>query len=179
MRVSIVATALDGETPESRSVVNMVHRIHNRNTGYSENNFSTNNNIPVSPSLETIQGATALKLDNEIKTELEPIHESKQEATSTNDLETGVSLDNASYLENNINQEQTHKDEVQEEVVIDDISIYEEKPSENLETNSNEVPQLFSDEVNPSTSSEDNLNENLKNEEEEFEIPAFLRKQKF
>ena len=179
MRVSIVATALDGETPESRSVVNMVHRIHNRNTGYSENNFSTNNNIPVSPSLETIQGATALKLDNEIKSELEPIHESKQEAISTNDLETGVSLDNASYLENNINQEQTHKDEVQEEVVIDDISIYEEKPAENLDTNSNEVPQLFSDEVNPSTSSEDNLSENLKNEEEEFEIPAFLRKQKF
>ena len=179
MRVSIVATALDGETPESRSVVNMVHRIHNRNTGYSENNFSTNNNIPVSPSLETIQGATALKLDNEIKSELEPIHENKQEAISTNDLETGVSLDNASYLENNINQEQTHKDEVQEEVVIDDISIYEEKPAENLETNSNEVPQLFSDEVNPSTSSEDNLSENLKNEEEEFEIPAFLRKQKF
>ena len=173
MRVSIVATALDGETPESRSVVNMVHRIHNRNTGYSENNFSTNNNIPVSPSLETIQGATALKLDNEIKAELEPIHESKQEA-STNDLETGVSLDNASYLENNINQEHTHKDEVQEEVVIDDISIYEEKPAENLETNSNEVPQLFSDEVNPSTSSEDNLSENLKNEEEEFEIPAFF-----
>ena len=162
-----------------RDSVNMVHRIHNRNTGYSENNFSTNNNIPVSPSLETIQGATALKLDNEIKAELEPIHESKQEAISTNDLETGVSLDNASYLENNINQEQTHKDEVQEEVVIDDISIYEEKPAENLETNSNEVPQLFSDEVNPSTSSEDNLSENLKNEEEEFEIPAFLRKQKF
>ena len=179
MRVSIVATALDGETPESRSVVNMVHRIHNRNTGYSENNFSTNNNIPVSPSLETIQGATALKLDNEIKSELEPIHENKQEAISTNDLETGVSLDNASYLENNINQEQTHKDEVQEEVIIDDISIYEEKPAENLETNSNEVPQLFSDEGNPSTSSEDNLSENLKNEEEEFEIPAFLRKQKF
>ena len=179
MRVSIVATALDGEMPESRSVVNMVHRIHNRNTGYSENNFSTNNNIPVSPSLETIQGATALKLDNEIKAELEPIHESKQEAISTNDLETGVSLDNAAYLENNDNQEHTHKDEVQEEVVIDDISIYEEKPAENLETNSNEVPQLFSDEVNPSTSSEDNLSENLKNEEEEFEIPAFLRKQKF
>ena len=94
-------------------------------------------------------------------------------------LETGVSLDNASYLENNINQEHTHKDEVQEEVVIDDISIYEEKPAENLETNSNEVPQLFSDEVNPSTSSEDNQSEDLKNEEEEFEIPAFLRKQKF
>jgi len=179
MRVSIVATALDGDIPESKSVVNMVHRIHNRNTGYSENNLSNSNNIPVSPSLETIQGATALKLDNEVKAELEPIYENKQEVSSTTDLETGVSLDNAAYLENNDNQEHTHKDEVQEEVVIDDISIYEEKPAENLETTSNEVPQLFSDEVNLSASSEDNQSENLKNEEEEFEIPAFLRKQKF
>ena len=94
-------------------------------------------------------------------------------------MDSGISLDSASYFENNLNQEQTHKDEVQEEVIIDDISIYEEKPTENLETNSNEVPQLFSDEVNPSTSSEDNQSEDLKNEEEEFEIPAFLRKQKF
>ena len=45
MRVSIVATALDGESPESRSVVNMVHRIHNRNIGYSENSFNSNNSM--------------------------------------------------------------------------------------------------------------------------------------
>ena len=31
MRVSIVATALDGQQPESKSVINMVHRIQNRN----------------------------------------------------------------------------------------------------------------------------------------------------
>ena len=31
MRVSIVALALDGLVPISKSVVNMVHRIHNRN----------------------------------------------------------------------------------------------------------------------------------------------------
>ena len=41
------------------------------------------------------------------------------------------------------------------------------------------MSQLFSDEVNPIPSSENNTSENLKNEEEEFEIPAFLRKQKF
>ena len=31
IRVSIVATALDGQQPESKSVINMVHRIQNRN----------------------------------------------------------------------------------------------------------------------------------------------------
>ena len=61
------------------------------------------------------------------------------------------------------------------------LSLYEKKPLDISESNNqSEVsPQLFSDEVNPSTSSEDNQSENLKNEEEEFEIPAFLRKQKF
>ena len=36
IRVSIVATSLDGHQPESKSVVNMVHRIQNRNQGYSD-----------------------------------------------------------------------------------------------------------------------------------------------
>ena len=85
-----------------------------------------------------------------------------------------------------LNQDQDHKDtkkeEAQEEVVIDDISIYEEKPIENTEMNSIKeegFPQLFSDEAKTKTSSEDNNSEDMKNEEEEFEIPAFLRKQKF
>ena len=183
MRVSIVATALDGEAPETRSVVNMVHRINNRNPGYSESNFNSNSNMPVSPSLDSFQGATALKLEEEIKTEQETLNVSKQEISSQTSLDPGISLDNATYFENNlVQQEETHKDEVQEEVVIDDISIYEEKPIENTEMNSNTeegVPQLFSDEVEPKTSSEDNHSETIKNEEEEFEIPAFLRKQKF
>ena len=41
IRVSIVATALDGQQPESKSVINMVHRIQNRNPGYSD--FTTTN----------------------------------------------------------------------------------------------------------------------------------------
>ena len=98
-------------------------------------------------------------------------------------MDAGISLDNAAYFENNLNQDQTHRDEAAEEVVIDEISVYEEKSSDTTERNSTkdeDVPQLFSDEGNYSTSSEDNLSENFKNEEEEeFEIPAFLRKQKF
>ena len=31
IRVSIVATSLDGQQPETKSVINMVHRIQNRN----------------------------------------------------------------------------------------------------------------------------------------------------
>ena len=42
-----------------------------------------------------------------------------------------------------------------------------------------ETMDEFSDEENSPASSEDNINANFKNEEEEFEIPAFLRKQKF
>ena len=103
MRVSIVATALDGEAPETRSVVNMVHRINNRNHGYSESNFATSsNNVPSSPSLDSIQGATALKLDDEIKTEQETINENKQEINTQTNLDSGISLDSASYFENNL-----------------------------------------------------------------------------
>ena len=59
------------------------------------------------------------------------------------------------------------------------------KDEEILKDNNQEefTPPLFSDEVNLDTSSEGNINidnDPLKNEEDtEFEIPAFLRKQKF
>ena len=70
MSVSIVATALDGQQPESKSVINMVHRIQNRNPGYSDFsamqknsqlNYQCNNAF-----FPTIDGANALKLRNEI-----------------------------------------------------------------------------------------------------------------
>ena len=32
----LLQTALDGQQPESKSVINMVHRIQNRNPGYSD-----------------------------------------------------------------------------------------------------------------------------------------------
>ena len=182
MRVSIVATALDGEAPESKSVVNMVHRIHNRNSGYSETNTSTTNNIPKSPSLDSIQGATALKLDNEVQTNPETLITSEKELNKETNIDPGISLDNAAYFENNLYHDENHKEVEPEEVVIDDISVYEEKSNDIPEADASQdedVPQLFSDGENTTSSSGDNLNENFKNEEEEFEIPAFLRKQKF
>ena len=172
MRVSIVATALDGDNPHGKSVLNNVHRIYTRSSGYSED-IQSNINIPSVPEPGSIQGATALKLEEEISPKL------------NEDLISGISLENASFVENNLNQDQTQdhpKDDNLEETVIEDISLYEEKTkdiSEPIENDNEASPQLFSDETSNQTSSENNDEEVMQSEDEDFEIPAFLRKQKF
>ena len=170
MRVSIVATALDGESPHGKTVLNNVHRIHTRGSGYS-NDIQSNLTMPSIPEPGSIQGATALKLEEEIST------------NPKEDLISGISLENASFVENNLNQDQIQdsvKDEPLDETVIEDISLYEDKSQDTSQTIENEAfPQLFSDEVTNETSSESNDQEVIKSDEEDFEIPAFLRKQKF
>jgi len=170
MRVSIVATALDGESPHGKTVLNNVHRIHTRSSGYSDD-IQSNLIIPSIPEPGSIQGATALKLEEEIST------------NPKEDLISGISLENASFVENNLNQDQIQnsvEDEPLDETVIEDISLYEDKSQDSSQTIENEVsPQLFSDEVTNETSSESNNQEVIKSDEEDFEIPAFLRKQKF
>ncbi len=173
MRVSIVATALDGENPHGgKSVLNNVHRIHTRSSGYTDEILS-NISIPSMPEAGSIQGATALKLEEEISPQ------------TNEDLISGISLENASFVENNLNQDQVQdhaKDEPLEETVIEDISLYEDKSKDISQTLENETevsPQLFSDEVSNETSSESNDQVVIKSDDEDFEIPAFLRKQKF
>ena len=172
MRVSIVATALDGESPHGKSILNNVHRIHSRSSGYSED-IQSNINMPSMPEPGSIQGATALKLEEEVSPKI------------NEDLISGISLENASFVENNLNQDQIQnnsKDEDLEETIIEDISLYEEKSKDVLKPteNDNEVsPQLFSDEIRDQISSENNEEEVTQSEDEDFEIPAFLRKQKF
>ena len=129
--------------------------------------------MPSIPDAGSIQGATALKLDQEISPK------------QNEELISGISLENASFVENNLNQDQIQesgKDEPLDETVIEDISLYDDKSQDRTETtdNDNEVsPQLFSDEVSNEASSESNYDEVVKSEDEDFEIPAFLRKQKF
>ena len=182
MRVSIVATALDGETPDSKSITNNVHRIHTRAAGYTED-VQKNVDMPTMPDIGSIQGATALKLNNEVEENQSPIINTNQEniINKDEDLVSGVSLENASYFENDLKQDQNNTKEELEETIIEEISLFEEKTkvSPNPNTQDEASPQLFSDEVSSTTSSESNIDEHLRNEEEEdFEIPAFLRKQK-
>ena len=189
MRVSIVATALDGHKPESKTILNMVTRIQNRNNGYSEGLFSQNTKIE-NTTYNSIDGATALKLDekfeineqeqNSFINNIEPnIHEPKKEVNpkDVDSIPAGVSIESASYMENN-NENLLLKDS--EEETLDD----------NINSNIEEeyTPKLFSDEDQFNT--ENNLEEDKEtnteklfdqdiSEEEDFEIPAFLRKQKF
>ena len=70
IRVSIVATALDGQQPETKSVINMVHRIQNRNPGYSDfSNLGANTSFNFTNTSPISSGATALKLENEVMLE--------------------------------------------------------------------------------------------------------------
>ena len=132
MRVSIVATALDGETPDSKTIVSNVHRIHTRSSGYSDNIIKNNSDIPTIPGFGSIQGATALKLNEEIQENQNKINQHNDLIINEKkeDLTSGVSLENAAYFENDLNQEEVNKNEP-EETVIDEISLYEEKPLEN------------------------------------------------
>ena len=181
MRVSIVATALDGHKVENKTVLNMVSRIQNRNTGYSEGLFPQNSNLDNS-ALNSIDGATALKLDErfEINNEenqlgthnLDPSDletEIKVDDKLTNvDVESipkGVSIENASYMENN------------ESIgVKTDTGNIEEEYTPQLFSNENSLEQEQS--VDVQTTHDDKLFDH-DGEEEDFEIPAFLRKQKF
>ena len=189
IRVSIVATALDGHKTENKTVLNMVSRIQNRNTGYSENLFSQNS-IGESNTLGSIDGATALKLDESYQlreehqgnsiTNIENNLESKNTHDTLNETElvsnnipSGVSIESASYIENN--------------------NLEEDKKSVSAISANNEeeyTPRLFSEEQNiiseegienneKANENSEELFEQNKNEEEDFEIPAFLRKQKF
>jgi len=188
IRVSIVATSLDGHKSENKTVLNMVSRIQNRNTGYSDSLFSHNSRID-NNTLSSIDGATALKLDESYEVDEEQNAEVNLENNldnqnfegteynekELNDIPSGVSMENASYMENNINDIQ--------------------KSTENIDSSSDNIieeytPKLFTEEQNYQENSEAELHESDgneseelfdqdTNEEEDFEIPAFLRKQKF
>ena len=195
IRVSIVATALDGQEPDTKPVVSMVHRLHNRNTGYSENSLNT---LSANQStLTATQGATALNLDNFVDENNTGQQRSEQKetenrVTNATSLEN-ISIENATYLKN-----------------IENISSDRDSESdENMETFEEDsieltTPELFSDKFNKTKNNSFNRDNNSEaelkifessnsdketstkepemfeesNSEEDLEIPAFLRRQK-
>ncbi len=193
IRVSIVATSLNGSSvyPDPRPVLNVVGGSNGKSTNFSDNLFSKTNleqNV-----VSSIDGATALKLDEnyEIKNNDEQnavmdsfeseeenkiAEETKTFIESSQEIPTGVSIESASYMEKNVESVSTDmKDETNN--LIKNDRIQEEY-----------TPKLFSDEQNYEDSQineikEDNVSDQLfdqeNNEDEDFEIPAFLRRQKF
>ena len=138
----------------------------------------------------SIDGATALKLDesyqlheeeqsssvsnfeNDIKNE-NLIRTSKEAEKVSNDIPSGVSIESASYIESNAFQENNdvpltneNKEEEHTPKLFSEGQDFqfEETSTETTEEKNKESDQLFDQDIN---------------EEEDFEIPAFLRKQKF
>jgi len=175
MRVSIVATSLDGISPEEKSVVSMVHRIHNRNTGYSNPAINPNAvnaaNKDVGLNSTAVYGANALKIDQDLERKNVSVEQNSE--SIQDDSLNEISLDSLGYIEN---AEQNNQEENQQQTDI--------VQSVNQEEKEETTPQLFTEEEDADASkievdlqkgSESLINEH---EEEDFEIPAFLRKQK-
>ena len=180
MRVSI-ATALDGHKTETKTVLNMVSRLHSRNSMQSDNLFSHNPKID-SGTYNSIDGATALKLDEsyEIKEDenssintIEQNNPSIVNNENINDqtdavIPSGVSMENASYMEESIQPN------------ISDTK----ETNFNISNNIDEeyTPKLFSEDVENSTENHLEENDNTQtdklfdqdlNEDEDFEIQLF------
>jgi len=176
IRVSIVATSLDNQQPESKSVVNMVHRIQNRNPGYSDfgtNNTTANFQFSNNNSNPTTLGANALKLENEVITE--NFNESVNDMNNQYHEELLKNQDLGGAVENRF--------EENEESFPQEAPNSHETGQENsanlkefgVDT---EEPDLFNSENQISSS--DNLLGSTEedHEEDDLEIPAFLRRQK-
>jgi cell division protein FtsZ len=199
IRVSIVATSLDEQEPEIKPVISMIHRFQNRNIGQKNNLTSVAaNNQAV---LTATQGATALDINNvieqnkDIHVELkqndhqdakqEDINESANEENFEN-----ISMENAAYLQNTDNLSSVQNNEINQTMdsfEVDSIELStpelfsdnDDESSFNQDLNSKNEPLIFE------STTDEQKTENAETEmfeevnlEEDFEIPAFLRKQK-
>jgi len=188
LRVSIVATSLDGQQPEAKSVINMVHRIQNRNTGYSD--FTTNGsaqsfNFSNTMSTPVSHGANALKLENEVN----------EETTSTNTSLDKINDLNKEYNEELLSAQEASIESIVEnnqtndfeqsfsEEVINEMETKEQNISNGLENfgvENENAPDLFSSDNNIQESKNLSSTESAEDssDEDDLEIPAFLRRQK-
>ena len=192
IRVSIVATSLKGSnaSPELKPILNVVNGSNRISNNFSENLFSRNNleqNF-----VNSIDGATALKLDenyeiknneeqNSLIDKFERIEENQiAQETSNNqiseEIPAGVSIESAAYMESSSD--------------LNDISINNLKSETEEEKIQEEyTPKLFSEDQNHLEDHNEEIREHKEDdqlfdqdtneEEEDFEIPAFLRRQKF
>ena len=176
IRVSIVATSLDNQHPESKSVVNMVHRIQNRNPGYSDfgnSNATASFSFSNSTSNPVTQGANALKLEDEIVSEninetISDVNNQYHQELLKNQEVQSIVEDNSEENEISFSQEaiETKENEIDNSADLREFGVDTEEPDLFNIDNEN----LNSDDL--LGSSDDH------HEEDDLEIPAFLRRQK-
>jgi len=183
MRVSIVATALDGQVASRDGVVNMVNRIQNRNSGYSDNLFAKGTIFSSNSFKPSYSGATALKLDEEYEA-----NDATESSLGIN-REIEIAPQSSTNLSEDVSNE-SYNEEIPFEVnSIEGVTSEYGESAINLEEEY--TPKLFSDEGSNEdlesvtenkdleNNNENKLFENDSSQDDDFEIPAFLRRQKF
>jgi cell division protein FtsZ len=183
MRVSIVATSLDGQQPETKSVINMVHRIQNRNPGYSDFsnvgptasfNFSSSNSSPVS------HGANALKLENEVTSEIANQPAIKEEVNKVNNQYLEELL-KSQEIENTVSETSNeHEVSFTEEAIKEESASIEQEIKNDLSEFGveSDAPDLFNNDSESLNSNELLSTDSDDEQKDDLEIPAFLRRQK-
>ena len=149
----------------------MVHRIQNRNSGYSDFSTSgstqsfqfTNNNSIIT------NGANALKIDEEQKNE--ELSSKNIDSNYKNELSSTINSEDLEQTE--VTMPSSVNSEFEKNI---DEQASENNGLENFELSDDDTPELFNSDSNEelSTSPEEISSE----EEEDLEIPAFLRRQK-
>ncbi|EAS85289.1 cell division protein FtsZ [Candidatus Pelagibacter ubique HTCC1002] len=185
IRVSIVATALDGQQPESKSVINMVHRIQNRNPGYSDfNSASSAQSFNFSPTMTSpiSHGANALKLENEIIAE--PVTNTtssemmNEQTVSNQEVESIVENNQSNDYEQSFSEEALTTAKPEENSPMEEEHV--SNGLENFGVEGEDALDLFSSDSATSETEGFLSTETSENtsEDDDLEIPAFLRRQK-
>ena len=155
----------------------MVHRIQNRNPGYSDfSNTSSSQAFTFSNQNSSIMtnGANALKIEEEVKAETE--------STPTSEINSSEDLVNSSNIGEETNSVETELSPVSDQSIETDKS--DSSPSNGLENFDfdEETPELFNSDGLINETEEENFLSTETNstgeEEDDLEIPAFLRRQK-
>ena len=200
IRVSIVATSLDGQEPQMKPIISMVGRIQNRNSNYSEtspSSFKTQNtqtimategatalNIEPNPSIDSSVDENKIEQNKNQKEDMPFGDLSKESANYLQRLEENTQVESSSE-ENRaqLNSQESTSFEVDSiELATPQLFSNDEEinfdPQEQKEKNQ---PDIFENQISQETSDEkekeQEMFDNL-DSEEDFEIPAFLRKQK-
>jgi cell division protein FtsZ len=158
----------------------MVHRIQNRNPGYSDfSNLGSNTSFNFSTSTPISSGANALKLENEVSNENisetvannninqinDQYHEELLKNQQVENLVENTNEDDESSFTQEAVGEPTQEDEIKDDLKEFGVD--------------RDAPDLFSSQ-NETSSPENLLSQDQDNDDQEddLEIPAFLRRQK-
>ena len=156
----------------------MVHRIQNRNPGYSDfSNLGSNTSFNFSTSTPISSGANALKLENEVSTENISETVVNNNVNQINDQYHEELLKNQQVESLVENANESEESSFTQEAIGESINEDEIKNDLKEFGVDSDAPDLFSSE-NETSSSENLLSQENVNEEDDLEIPAFLRRQK-